>query len=866
MEIGVVEGEGARPHNPSWPVARTYRGEHRVRISLPVGGIGTGSIGFGGRGQYRDWELENHPSKGLRSELTFLACRVSGTTTAPVARVLEGNLFDEETEGALGSPAPLAGLPRFAECEFETTYPFGRARLSDPNFPVQASVEVFNPLSPGDAEISGLPIGVITVALQSLVQEPLDCDVMLSLEALVGHARRSAGSASNPRAVARSEGDIAGYLVSDEAVDPADEDWGTIAAAVLGEGSWVGPTWGLGKWNQGLLHMWRGFTEHGQALPGTFAAGSDEPAITFGSAIAGTLGARRVLGPHEAAEVVFLIGWHFPNRRAWAWGRRGPGGASGPETVGNFYAKHFADAWDVVKTQAQHLPAFREITERFAGAFWESDLSPAVKEAALFNLSTLRSQTFFRDADGHPLGWEGCLDEAGSCPGSCTHVWNYDLATPFLFASLARQMRELEYLHATAEDGAMSFRIMLPLEKALEHRIAAADGQFGSVLKLFREWRLGGDDEWLKRIWPACRRSLEFAWVEGGWDADHDGLAEGAQHNTMDIEYYGPNPEVQSWYLAALAAAVEMARAVGDGDFAQTCQEVLRTGRASTEAALYNGLYYQQRVLPPDDFSNISPRLRHASMGAQNASDPEFQVADGCLIDQLVGDTYARLAGLSRLLDADHVKSALSSIHNLNYVPDFGDWTNYMRTYAVKGERGHIVLSYPHGLPEHPMPYWCEVWTGLEYVYAIGLVHEGLTELAEDVVAAARSRFSGRRRNPFDEVECGHHYARALSSWGLVLAQTGFGYDGRAGTMTFAPAPDRTKWFWSSGAAWGTVEQALSADGQRAVSLEVMDGRVRVDRLVVGTATFRPGIVGDLSRGNYRLREDISISSGDEPS
>ncbi len=461
----------------------------------------------------------------------------------------------------------------------------------------------------------------------------------------------------------------------------------------------------------------------------------------------------------------------YPGRRRWA--------ISTPRIL--------VDAWEVVRTQAGRVPALRDVTERFTSAFWESDLSPAVKEAALFNLSTLRSQTFFRDGDGHPLGWEGCLDDAGSCLGSCTHVWNYDLATPFLFGSLARQMRELEYLHATAEDGAMSFRILLPIEKAQEYPLAAADGQFGSVLKLFREWRLSGDDEWLKQIWPACRRSLEFAWVKGGWDADRDGLAEGTQHNTMDIEYYGPNPEVQSWYLAALAAAVEMAAAAGDEEFAQTCKEVLGSGRAATETVLFNGLYYQQRVDPPAEFSEIPSRLRHSNMGATNATDPEFQVGDGCVIDQLVGDTYGQLVGLSPVLDPAHVKSALSSIHNLNYVPDFGDWTNYMRTYAVKGERGHIVLSYPNGLPEHPMPYWCEVWTGVEYVYAIGLALEGLTELAEDVVAAARQRYSGARRNPFDETECGHHYARALASWGLIPALTGFRYDGRTGTVTFAP-------------------------------------------------------------------------------
>jgi non-lysosomal glucosylceramidase len=852
----VVDLADVRAVSRGWPVARAYRGDDRARISLPVGGIGTGTVGFGGRGQFRDWELENHPSKGVTSELTFLACQVKGTKTAPAARVLEGTVFDDEVEGALGSPAPLAGLPRFADCVFETAYPFGRVALADPNFPVHAQVEVFNPFSPGNEQLSGLPIAVISVTVESVSDEPLECSVMFSLEALVGHGLRAEGRPSRPRAVTRSGPQMVGYVLSDGAVDAGGEGSGTLAAAVLGERTWLGPSWGLGKWNQGLLSMWRAFAEDGDPKAGTFGVGRDVPSPTYGSAIAGTLGARRALGPHETAEVVFLMAWHFPNRRSWVWGPRGPGGNAGPETVGNYYAKDFADAWEVVSAEADRLPGLREVSERFVSAYWESDLSPAVKEAALFNLSTLRSQTFFRDADGHPLGWEGCLDEAGSCLGSCTHVWNYDLATSFLFGSLAKEMREIEYLHATAADGAMSFRVMLPLDKAQEYNVVAADGQFGCVVKLFRDWRLSGDDEWLRRLWPACRRSLEFAWVKGGWDADRDGLAEGAQHNTMDVEYFGPNPEVQSWYLAALAAAHEMAQAVGDTEFAQACQELLDAGRAATEATLFNGLYYQQKVIPPGDFSTIAARLRHTDMGAEDATDPEFQVGDGCVIDQMVGDSYGRLVGLPQVLEPDHVETALSSIHKFNYVADFGDWTNYMRTYAVKGERGHIVLSYPNGLPEHPMPYWCEAWTGLEYVYAIGLAQAGMTGLAEDVVAAARERFSGRRRNPFDEAECGHHYARALSSWGLVVASTGFHYDARDGSMTFAAAATPAQWFWSSGSAWGTVEQTAHGDGGRSVRLEVLDGRVRVDRVVIASEIFRPESPGQLSMGTYQLHEE----------
>ena len=192
------------------------------------------------------------------------------------------------------------------------------------------------------------------------------------------------------------------------------------------------------------------------------------------------------------------------------------------------------------------------------------------------------------------------------------------------------------------------------------------------------------------------------------------------------------------------------------------------------------------------------------------------------------------------MFDTDHVATALHSIHRLNYVEDLGDWTNCMRTYAVHGERGHIVLSYPDGLPEHPMPYWSEVWTGLEYVYALGLVQQRETALAEDVVAAARERFSGARRNPFNEAECGHHYAWAMSSWGLVVGQTGFDYDGRGRVMSFADTQAPTRWFWSSGASWGTLAQAVDASGARRAQLEVLYGSVRVERVLIGETVFAP--------------------------
>jgi len=841
---------------PGWPVARSYSGRDRLRISLPLGGIGTGTVGFGGRGQFRDWELENHPSKRLTAPLTFFACRVAGAGAPPRARVLEGALFDEEVEGWTGSEAPLAGLPRFASCEFDAAYPFGRVVLSDPDFPVQATVEAFNPFSPGDADVSGLPLAVFRVVLTSLADDDLQASIMFSAEALTGHSLRARGEPSRPVAESRSADGLAGVMLTDAAMDRGHEEWGTIAAAAVGQDTWTGPVWGMGKWNQGLFEMWEGFLQTGQPAAGLFGLGEDVPMSS--PALAGTVGVSRTLEPGGTAEAVFLLGWHFPNRRSWRPGGRGPLGIAGPETVGNYYTTLAADAWAGLAAQAPRLPELEAVTRRFVAALWSSDLSAPVKEAALFNLSTLRTQTYFRTADGLPFGWEGCLDHAGSCLGSCTHVWNYELATGYLFADLARHMRELEYLHATDADGAMSFRILLPLNKSQEFALAAADGQFGCVVKLHRDWKLSGNDVWLQRLWPACRRSLEFAWIEGGWDADQDGLCEGAQHNTMDVEYYGPNPVIQSWYLAALAAGAAMAEAVGDAEFADRCRAVLTAGQRATEESLFNGRYYQQQVIAPGDFSRIAPKLRSTTMGAEQPDQPEFQIGDGCILDQLVGDTYARLTGLGPVLDPDHGRTALDTIHELNYVPDFGNWTNYMRTYAVHGERGHVVESYPGGLPPHPMPYWPEAWTGLEYVYAMGLVQHGRTDLAEDVVAAVRERFTGARRNPFDEAECGHHYARAMASWGLVVAMTGFSYDGREGVMRFAEATSPVQWFWSSGSAWGILHQSPGEPETGGARLEVLSGSVRVEQVVIGERLFQPKSGGLLTAGASTELEPVS--------
>jgi uncharacterized protein (DUF608 family) len=781
---------------------------------MPIGGIGTGTISLSGHGALRDFEIRNSPAKDFNPPGAFLAVRAAGAGGQVFQRALEGPIR-AALLGWDGTKVPNAGMPRFARNDLAAAYPLAQVRLWGQDAPLAARLEMFNPLVPGDAGVSGMPFVAIRVALESRSEEPLAVSVWANLPNLAGANERSG--------VWREEGLLRGVLLSGREADDSHANNGTVALATLHQGDVTGRT----LWRQRRPDFLDGLDLWSDMLAdGRFVQPASGETTTTGASIAAELR----LAPNDAAEVVFLLGWHFPNRVGW----------SKDGVVGNYYATQYGDAWEVLKKAAGNLESLEAQTVQFVEAVCSSDLPSEVIESALNNLIPLRSETSFLSADGRLRGWEGCNDQSGSCEGSCTHVWNYEYVTPYLFADLARSMRELEFSDALHDDGSMSFRVGMPGAHARDLPVAAADGQMGSIVRLYREWRFSGDAEFLRRTWPGAKRALEFAWLPGGWDADQDGLMEGCQHNTMDVDYFGPNPEVGLWYLAALEAAARMAHAVGDGEFASRCEDLRVSGARRFEDELFNGEYYEQKILPIP--GHMIPALGFSHhMGGQ--TEPEFQVGPGCLAGQLVGDVAARLAGLGPVADHDHARTALSSIHLHNFTASMLGHFNEQRSYAVDGEAGTIMCTYPRGgRPDRPFPYWSEVWTGIEYTAAIGMIQAGLRAEALEVVRAVRSRHDGSNRNPFDEPECGHHYARAMAAWGLVPALTGFQWSAFDGRMEFAAAAKRTRWFWSTGRAWGTVVQ----DGVN-IELCLMGGRLPIRLLVItgkGEVAVEPIVPG----------------------
>ncbi|MFZ0960453.1 MAG: GH116 family glycosyl-hydrolase [Terriglobia bacterium] len=858
---GGAAGKSSPPPQASVDYPRTFTGRNLKMIAFPLGGIGTGTVSLGGRGQLRDWEIFNRPDKGNELSYASPAIWAKVGNQEPMARVLESRLQPpyETTPSGLGSDnAP--GLPRLAEATFTGAYPFVRIAFDDPKLPAEVRLEAFNPLVPLDVQASEWPIAILRYTVRNPNSAPARVGIAWSIENPVGKEGRQAAFRQVPG--------LAGLYMDNPFLASSHPLKGTFALSAVGapEGSVSYLRgWKRAEWWNGVLTFWDDFSDDG-------ALDSRAPAATPVSSLAVT----QTIPARGEAAVTFLLAWHFPNRTPERCGWPAPEGVPNSTVVGNAYTTRFADAWDASRQAADQLAQLEARTRAFARAIESSTLPPAVLDAATSTLSTLRTNTCFRTADGEFHGFEGCNDHQGCCHGNCTHVWNYEQATAQLFPTLARSLRESEFLRNTDANGLMGFRSYLPDGKQIWQR-AAADGQMGCLIKLYREWKLSGDTDWLRRLWPNAKRALEFAWIENGWDANRDGVAEGVQHNTYDVEFYGPNPLCGVYYLGALRAGEEMARVLGDQDSAAEYHRLFVNGSRWFDQNLFNGQYYIQKVEGrPADQIAAGTRV---GMGAGDTLRPDYQMGDACLTDQLLGQMQAHVAGLGYLLTEANVRATLKSVYKYNYQPNLSEHADLQRTYALNDEGGVVVATYPLGKrPEIPFPYFGEIWTGLEYQLAASLAYEGMTAEALRVVESVRRRYDGERRNPWNEPECGHHYARALASWGCFLAWSGFRYSALDRELTLIPRTRRQQFqcFWSVPSGWGSYTHTLMPQAQR-VEVHVAEGSITVARLAMnglakgqlnkvsarlGTEVLQANVVTEPARRVITLDREIAVTPG----
>jgi uncharacterized protein (DUF608 family) len=804
---------------------RQFSGRQLAMVAFPLGGVAAGSIGLGGRGQLRDWEIFNHPDKGRSPAYAFPAIRAQIGTGEPVTRVLEARLLPPYESGFGLSPERVSGLARLESATFTGEYPLAKIAFQDRDLPVRVALEAFTPIIPLDADASGLPAAILRYTVTNPAVHSAEVSIAFSLDNPAGVGvrgeQRGSGAAEKRACEYRQAGAIAGLLMTNPGVAQDAALAGSFALCVAGSaGGKVTYLrgWPRAKWWASPLLFWDDFSSDGELGPEAAERNS-----------VGSVCLRRTMAPGAKADFTFLLAWHFPNRTtAFGWEdlNRDTSGVDPNAIIGNHYCRRFGDAWEAAEYAAQNLPALEARMKRFLAAMRESTLPAPVKEAAMANLSTLATPTCFRTADGKFRGFEGMGDDRGCCPGNCTHVWNYETTTQFLFPPLARSMREAAFDLADHLNGMLPIRMALP-EGRQTRGTTAADGTMGQIIKTFIDWQLSGDREWLLRMWPRVRKALEFAWIEGGWDANRDGVMEGVQHNTYDVEFYGPNPFCGVYYLGALRACEEMARAAGDRAFAAECRRLFDNGSRWIDANLFNGQYYVQQIrgIPREQ---IAEQLRSTG-GAEDPEHPDFQLGEGCLADQLIGQYLADIAGLGPLLASDNIRKTLESILRFNYRSNLARHDSVQRVYALNDEAAILVCDYgARKRPAVPFPYYSESWTGIEYLVATQLLFAG--RIAEGVrcYENVRRRYDGERRNPWDECECGHHYARAMSAWSGIVALSGFRYAGNEERVIIAPrGPDSDfRSFWSAGGGWGVFSR-LARNGRTRCTLSVIEGKLR---------------------------------------
>jgi uncharacterized protein (DUF608 family) len=756
--------------------------------------MGAGMLCLEGTGALSHVSLRHRPDF-FNEPCVFAAVSLEGEPR--IARVLEGPVPAWKRFGLEGSGNGLGGktwgLPRFGQASFLARFPFGTVTLEDEGVPLKVEITGWSPFEAGDADASSLPFAALEYALQNRTAREVRGVFSCS-------ARNFMSAEKADKAVRAIPG---GFVLW--GAGPKDKPWeeGSFCARTADEGARVNHAWFRGGWFDDLTLAWKDVED---------GACYDRPPSTEGPPSPGaTLFVPFAIPARGAKTIVVQLSWYVGGSGLRIGDDPEDDEPAGERRYRPWYSSRYAGIEEAAEDWRRRYAELREKSARFSACFYDQTLPAEVVEAVAANLTILKSPTVMRQVDGRLWSWEGCGDTWGCCHGSCTHVWNYAQAVPHLFPSLERSLRETEFRVSQDARGHQTFRAALPIRPPAHDFHAAADGQLGGILKVYREWRISGDTAWLRGLWASVKTSLDYCIAT--WDPRHTGALEEPHHNTYDIEFWGPDGMCTSFYLGALRAAALMGGALGDR--VPVYEELLEKGRRRMETDLWNGEYFVQKVQwqglaagSPLDTKSMVGEYSAEARALLEKEGPKYQYGEGCLSDGVLGQWMAEVCGVGEVLDPEKTASHLRAVHRHNLKKDLSSHSNPQRpTFAFGAEGGLLLCTWPRGgALALPFVYSNEVWTGIEYQVASHLMLAGLVEQGLEVVRACRDRYDGRSRNPFDEYECGHWYARAMSSYGLIQGLTGVRYDAVDRVLHVEPrVPGDFRSFLSTATGYGTA-------------------------------------------------------------
>ncbi len=886
-----------------------YTGLDKREISFPLGGIGSGCIGLSGNGRFREWEIFNRPNKEGMNGFSHFAIKAESNGRVLDARVLNGE-FEKSYVGegkrqydGIGfgvSANSMAGIPHFNDVDFKGEFPIAELNFKDEEFPGRITMTAFNPFIPLNEDDSSIP----GAFFEFNIENPSDQEITYTLCLTVRNPNSPVGI-DNQFCI--QDGFYMMKLLNTQLrknhVKFGDLTIGTDAKEVSYQQNWF-----AGDWFDGLNVFWNDFTTIGRLknrkiqFPNSMNFIKKIMRIRSSSEPHASVAAHLIIPAKNSGKVRFIITWSFPNcynyQRFPARGiinefrKRKPNFLtsekidlpdmdeyltrwSRPVTWKNYYAILFENSTSSALYSLKNWDRLYQDTLMFKDALFSSTVPNVVLDAISANISTLKTPTVLRLEDGSFWGWEGTNATAGCCPGSCTHVWNYAYVLPFLFSNLERSMRDLDYKYNLKPTGEMVFRLTLPLRKGglmkklITFDVPCCDGQFGGIIKAYRDWKISGDTQWLKTHWESIKKSLEFAWSEKNrflWDKDKDGVLEGRQHHTLDVEAFGPNSYLTGFYLAALKAASEIAAHLGEHKKSKEYMDLFKRGKAWVDKNLFNGEYYFHKI-DLEDKSILDPYNAHKQYWNEEAGEIKYQLGEACHIDQVLAQWHANLVGLGEIFDNKQTRSALRSIYKYNFKQTLKKHFNPCRVFALEKEGGLVIAEWPD-VKKRPViatPYAEEVMAGFEYQAAIHMIQEGMIDEGLEVVKTIRKRYTGEKRNPWSEIECGSNYARSMASYGLLLAYSGFEYNLVDGMIGFNPiTKDRHfRSFWSLGTGWGEFEM-----DENQIELRLNQGALKLRKvhfpfLETKFKSIELGSIPldyEIENGNIQFKTEIEIT------
>jgi len=813
-----------------------YKGQYLNRVAFPIGGIGTGMYCLEGTGAISHMSVHNKPDV-FNEPGCFAAIHIKDVQFG--SKVLEGPVPDWKKFGrpdaANGSAGTIYGLPRFSSAEFETRFPSALINLADKDIPLKVSIKGWSPFIPGDADNSSLPSGALEYSFINNSTKTID--------AIFSFNSRNFMQKGDEKGLIKKINN--GFVLACNGTKEKPQWQGDFALYTDQPGTVVDHCWFRGGWFDPLTITWENIRNGNTKSVDPVDEGAPGASLYVPFTIA----------PGGKKTIRLMTTWYVPNTEVRMGEEPTDADLANDQcftsdefgddvnktkeyTNGNYrswYSKRFKDVFEAAAYFSDNYNDLYKKSNLFSDAFYASTLPPEVIEAIAANLAIIKSTTVLRQYDGRLWAWEGCGDGWGCCHGTCTHVWNYAQAIPHLFPSLERTLRHTEFCESQNAEGHQTFRSSLPIRPVKHDFYAAADGQLGGIMKVHREWRISGDDNFLQKLYPLVKASMDFSIHT--WDPKHKGVVEEPHHNTYDIEFWGPDALCTSFYLGALSATAKMGSHLQQD--VSLYKELYEKGKAFMESQLFNGEYFFQKI-ETTGLNAPSPleqaKKSYGGSYSKEAADllekegPKYQYGAGCLSDGVLGAWIAQMCYLSNPLDAQKTTSHLVAVHKYNLKDNLSEHANPQRpSYAFGEEGGLLLCTWPKGgRLSLPFVYSDEVWTGIEYQVASHLMLMGKVKEGLDIVRTCRKRYDGKVRNPFNEYECGHWYARALSSYGLLQGLTGVQYDAVDKTLYIDSKIGDFTSFISTEKGFGTV----TLKGGKPY-LKVYNGQINVDNVVI---------------------------------